>query len=58
MHVAPFHSIAESFKAVIAGEAEGRHAFIVFITILVTAGLIWLIVLIFDPVHSTYYIDS
>lgn len=58
MHIAPFHSIAESFKAVIAGEAEGRHAFIVFITILLIAGLIWLIILIYAPAHSDYYINS
>lgn len=58
MRLSPFHSIAESFKAVIAGEAEGRHAFIVFITILLIAAVIWLLILIYAPAHSSYYIDS
>lgn len=58
MQLLSFHNVVESFKAVVAGEAESKQAFIVFFTILLIAGVIWMIILIFDPAHSTYYIDS
>ena len=58
MHISPIRSVVDSFKAVIAGEAEGRQAFIVFIAILLIAAVIWLIILIYSPAHSDYYINS
>jgi hypothetical protein len=58
MHVLSFHNVVESFKAVVAGEAESKQAAIVFFTILLIAGVIWIIILICAPTHATYYIDS
>jgi hypothetical protein len=57
MHVT-FHSVTDSFKALISGEAESRQALIVFFTILITAGVIWLIIFLLAPTHASYYINS
>ncbi|MBS1532140.1 MAG: hypothetical protein JSU01_17695 [Bacteroidetes bacterium] len=58
MHVITFHDVADSFKAITSGEAQGRQAAIVFFTILIIAGLIWLLIFLLSPPHASYYINS